>query len=175
MKEINYKGILVKVSENGDVYTPDREVVKRNGVWKVKECKLIQVKDKDGYMRLRLNGNGKRYGVLVHRLVAMAYIPNPENLPCVNHKDEDKANNHYTNLEWCSVDYNNKYNDRYSKIKRKTKSVGQYADGNLVAKFDSIKDAAIAVKGHCSNIGNCCNGRLLTAYGYDWKFLNDNR
>lgn len=59
MKEINYKGILVKVSENGDVYTPDREVVKRNGVWKVKECKLIQVKDKDGYMRLRLNGNGR--------------------------------------------------------------------------------------------------------------------
>ena len=65
--------------------------------------------DKDGYKRVRLckNGKCKTYGI--HRLVAMAFIPNPHNYPIINHKDENKTNNQYTNLEWCTIQYNSNY------------------------------------------------------------------
>lgn len=62
-----------------------------------------------GYLRARLCKNGKGRGYSVHRLVAEAFIPNPDNLPLVNHKDEDKTNNCVENLEWCTHSYNSKY------------------------------------------------------------------
>lgn len=72
---------------------------------------LKQTIDKDGYLMVTLH-YGKRKWVGVHRLVAQAFVPNPDNLPCVNHKDEDKSNNSVENLEWCSVAYNNGYGAR---------------------------------------------------------------
>lgn len=72
---------------------------------------LKQTPDVDGYLRVGVicEGRSKNFGV--HRLVAQAFIPNPENLPCVNHKDYDKTNNSVDNLEWCTVEYNNKYSN----------------------------------------------------------------
>ena len=117
-----------------------------------------------------------RVNVLSHRIIAKAFLSNPDNLPCVNHKDENKLNNNVSNLEWCTVDYNNKYNGRYEKIKRRTKNVIQKTiSGNIIKIFSSIKDASIAVKGNPSNIGNVCHGRLKTAYGFVWSFEGDNR
>lgn len=73
---------------------------------------LKQYTDKCGYNVLTLSENGKRKNHFVHRLVAMTFIPNPNNLPQVNHKDENKANNCVDNLEWCSRKYNMNYGTR---------------------------------------------------------------
>lgn len=66
--------------------------------------------DKNGYQHITLK-RGKELSCKVHRLVARAFIPNPNNLPQVNHKDEDKTNNRVENLEWCTANYNTSYNN----------------------------------------------------------------
>lgn len=70
---------------------------------------------RDGYKIVQLWKNGKGKTYIVHRLVAQAFIPNPNNLPCINHKDENKTNNFYKNLEWCTHEYNNNYGIRNEK------------------------------------------------------------
>jgi len=76
---------------------------------------------KSGYYRVTLSKNNKIKNYSVHRLVALTFIPNPNNLPQVNHKDEDKSNNSVSNLEWCSASYNCKYGTRTKRIAEKTK------------------------------------------------------
>lgn len=73
--------------------------------------------DGRGYLFIGLSNQGKRKFFKIHRLVAQAFIPNPDNLPEVNHKDEDKHNNCVDNLEWCDVRYNRNYGTRNQKIK----------------------------------------------------------
>ena len=68
---------------------------------------LSPTKDKDGYFRTALSKNGKHYMRIIHRLVAIAFIENKENKPCVNHKNGIKQDNHVSNLEWCTVKENN--------------------------------------------------------------------
>ena len=83
-----------------------------------KEKILKPAKNKNGYSMIQLFQNGKGKGFLLHRLVAQAFLPNPNNYPQVNHKDEDKTNNLFSNLEWCTPSYNNNYgtkNERHSK------------------------------------------------------------
>ena len=92
------------VTEDGKVFS--------NKVGGLKELKLTT--NSKGYPRAQFLVNGKVQPQVVHRLVALMYIPNPDNLPQVNHKDEDKTNNHVSNLEWCT----NHYNEVYSKAKR---------------------------------------------------------
>ena len=72
-------------------------------------------KNNYGYIRVHLSKNGIKTGFRVHRLVAQAFLPNPDNLPEVNHLDEDKTNNRVDNLEWCDRKYNNNYGDRLEK------------------------------------------------------------
>ena len=80
---------------------------------------LLRLNGGKKYIQVILCNNGKIYGRLVHRLVAEAFIPNPNNLPCVNHKDENPKNNCADNLEWCTYKYNNEYNERVVKCKEK--------------------------------------------------------
>lgn len=103
------------VTPNGDVYSIGKifrqKLYKRQNIIKLKPA-ISNV----GYKFVML-GDGKKMKVhLVHRLVAEAYIPNPHNLPEVNHIDEDKLNNDVSNLEWCTVEYNRNYGDRGAKI-----------------------------------------------------------
>lgn len=77
-----------------------------------------------GYPIIRLCKDGVNKNYKVHRLVAETYIPNPDNLPCVNHKDEDKSNNHVDNLEWCDHAYNMEYSlAKTYKIKTPTNEI----------------------------------------------------
>lgn len=77
------------------------------------EIKLLkQGTNKKGYKLVNLCKNGKQKCYLIHRLVAMTFIPNPNNLPIINHKDENKVNNNVNNLEWCTYEYNNNYGTR---------------------------------------------------------------
>lgn len=137
---------------------------------------LRQARSIDGYPIINLNTGGRGTGHThrIHALVARAFIPNPGNLPEVNHKDEDKTNNRADNLEWCTGLYNIRYG---TGIERRTKAlykaVAQIdADGNIVATYESISAAAEATGYTRSAIGKCCKGnpRHKTAGGYRWKY-----
>ncbi len=113
-----YEG-LYEVSNLGNVRSVTAKIYRNNGTTYIRRGKLLGIRDFGKYTQVILSkqGNAKCYGV--HRLVAQAFIPNPDNLPCVNHKDEDRTNNCVDNLEWCTYKYNNEYNDRVDKCRQK--------------------------------------------------------
>lgn len=127
-----------------------------------------------------LSKNGKRKGFRVHRLVATAFILNPNNYYCINHKDENKLNNNVDNLEWCTIAYNNSYGNKLDnyrqKIKKKIgKKINQYdLNGNFIRQFDCIMDAEryLNIKRSATPIWACCKNKRPTAYGYRWEYEN---
>lgn len=127
-------------------------------------------KDKDGYLVTSIKNplTGKYTSYKAHRLVAKAFIPNPNNYPQVNHKDENKENNNVNNLEWCTSLYNNHYG---TKLEKQNKSVKQYDKfGNLLRVWDSVTVAGETLRIDKSHIVKCCRGKTKTAYGFIWKY-----
>ena len=141
------------------------------------------------------DGVSKR--LLVHRLVAMAFIPNKDNLPQVNHKDENKGNNNVQNLEWCTARYNMTYGTGPTRRRKSTewfykserlkntsrengkvvsRPVEQYdRSGNFIARYDSGKDASKATGFSHSHIMECCAGkRYKTVGGFVWRYERGN-
>lgn len=129
-----------------------------------------------GYAYIKLCNNGlcKRY--LIHRLVAMAFIPNPDNLPEINHKDEDPLNNCVENLEWCTRIYNNNYGTRNKRAghaisKARRKAVCRFdKEGNFIDSFDSAFTAEIELGIIRTSICECARGNRKSAGGYIWKY-----
>lgn len=157
MKDIkNYEG-LYQVTENGDVWS-----VRRNRF-------LKPYKNQLGYLRVVLSKKGKVKKYSVHRLVAEAFIDNPNNYPCVNHKDENKLNNNVDNLEWCTIRYNNCYNDGQIKRARfKRKKVYQYdLNGNLIKEWESIAECKRNGFKHCDKV---CRGERKSCGGFIWSY-----
>ena len=156
MKDIkNYEG-LYAITSCGKVWSYRSKIFLKPQV------------EKNGYLTVGLYKNGQKKVYFIHRLVSEAYIPNLEGLPQVNHKDENKANNCLQNLEWCDASYNINYGTRNEKIK---KPILQYdLDGNFIREWPSATDVGIEV---CGNICNCLKGRQKTAYGYKWKYKNE--
>ena len=107
---------FIQVSSLGRVRTTDRVVTRKNGKKQfVKGRVLKQYRDYYGYMYVQFYENGKRITLKVHRMVAIAFIPNPDNLPQVNHIDCNRSNNIVSNLEWCTNQYNTAYREKYGK------------------------------------------------------------
>lgn len=127
-----------------------------------------------GYLFVVLFKDGKRKEMLIHRLVANAFIQNQDNLPCVNHKDENKQNNLVTNLEWCDVKYNSNYGTRNQRLIAKlSKKIGQFTkDGKLIKVWPSIIEAERQGFNH-GNICSCCQGRLKSHAGFIWKYIKN--
>jgi len=190
MKEIwkdvvGYEG-MYKVSNLGNVRSLDRIITHKNGRQFSVKGKLLTPKNHTGgYFQVCLGAKKYRY---VHRLVAGAFILNQENLPEVNHKDENKKNNHVDNLEWCTSKYNTNYgtciqrmleNMDYSKTTIAAHKANKIpvlqldTNHNLIRKWDSIIAAEIGVRGKKTGLINkCCQGKTKTAYGYKWQYEN---
>lgn len=133
---------------------------------------MADVSDKDGYRELILHKNGKKKTYKVHRIVAQTFIPNPDNLPEVNHRDDNKSNNEVDNLEWCDRTYNNTYN---GKAKRtgltQGKRINQYTlDGEFIRTWNTIHEPEHEIGFSSANISSACRGKAKTAYGYIWKY-----
>lgn len=186
----DYEG-LYQVSNLGNVRS-----LRYNHTEKIKLLK--QGVNKKGYKYVRLFKNGKGKTHIVHRLVAMSFIPNPNNLPIVNHIDECKSNNMVSNLEWCTLVYNNAYgtrNKRISKsLKGKThsketkkkmsesrdnkKSILMYdLSGNFIRRFECINDTNEYFDKDCasSNVRMCLKGATKTAYNYIFVYADDDQ
>ena len=140
--------------------TPEGEV------WSYRnERFLTPYTDKDGYLIITLYKNGQKKMHKIHRLVAMAYLPNTENLPQINHRDENKANNCLQNLEWCDCKYNINYGTRNDKIK---KPILQYSlNGEFIREWPSATDVGKEVRGA---IYDCIRGKQKTAINFIWKY-----
>ena len=174
-----------RFSENPNYYICD------NGeIFSLYTYKYIKHKfDKQGYHLVNLKVNGKTTQHRVHRLVAQYFIPNPDNLPQVNHKDEDKDNNCAENLEWCTAKYNMNYGTRNKRISEsrkgksyktshynKSKAIAQLdLDGNIIQKFENCRVACEAMFPNRPHMRKAINaaalGRRETAGGYKWVFV----
>ena len=165
---------LYQVSTFGRVRSFDKyiDVKIRNVDKALKRGKILKpAYNKYGYLTVNLYKDGKRTNFRVHRLVAEAFISNPDNLPFVNHKDEVKDNNYPYNLEWCTDDYNRHYGTAIKRRAEKlSKKVYQYdLQGNLINVWASTMDCDRNGYDH-RTISACCLGKLKTHKGYIWSY-----
>lgn len=140
-----------------------------------KEHILKPKKVRNGYNQVQLYKNGIGIFYSIHRLVAEIFIPNPNNYPQVNHKDENKINNKVENLEWCTQKYNNNYGSHNKRAgDSRKKSIICITTGE---KFDSIIDASYKYNVNRASISYCCNnkrksaGKLADGTKLVWKFI----
>lgn len=154
---------------DGTFYSVSRSGKVRND----KTGKVLKPRmSKTGYSYVDIY-NGKHNPKLIHRLVAQAFIPNPDNLPQVNHKDEDKTNNCADNLEWCDQKYNNNYGTKNQRIaKAKSIPVKQIKNGVVVKIWNSQLEASIALGGtdNSGNIYSVLKGKSKSAWGFQWEY-----
>lgn len=159
------------VSEDGTVRSLDREYINSRGQKRQVKSRVLKTRqDKYGYEKVTLSYNGRLLCTTVGRLVAEKYIPNPENLPQVNHKDEDKMNNRIENLEWCTGDYNLSYGTRLERMS-KTKSIPVTAvdSSGHELRFESAMSAAESLGLRQGNISACVRGGQKITGGYAFK------
>lgn len=154
---------------------------------------------KNGYYQVNLSKENEVKWICVHRLVALAFIPNPNNLPCINHRDENKLNNNIENLEWCTYSYN----ARYGTAKQRQLQAVKHSDpnnlrvqknletraknnqpnarrailqlnlqGEVISRFRSMSEASRITGSALSDICNCCKGKRKTSNGFKWKYEN---
>ena len=147
------------------------------------KCRKFNI-NRDGYVLVNLYKNGISKNLLVHRIVAKAFIPNPNNLSQINHKDGNKQNNRIDNLEWCSAKEN--ITHTYKKLNRNgiSPNKGKFGNdnsnsmitlqydmnGNLIKKWESKIEASKELNIDAGSISKCCNGERKQAGGYIWKY-----
>lgn len=156
-----------------------KDVVGYEGIYQVSNYGNVKRNDKDikgcingsGRMIVLLYKNGVRSCKYVHRLVGESFIPNPNQYPQINHKDENPLNNCVENLEWCTCRYNNTYGTRIKRAATKTsKKVGQYdSTGNLIKIWPSVMECARCGYSQ-SSISLCCRGKKENYKKFIWKY-----
>ena len=121
-----------------------------------------------GYLLVTLCRKGKQKTMNVHRIVATAFLPNPNGYPCINHKDLNKQNNMVSNLEWCSYTYNNTFAERAKRSgKKRNLPVKCIETGEI---FYCAYEASRRTGIRQSRISMCCNGKIKTSGGFHWTF-----
>lgn len=161
-----YEG-LYQVSNLGNVRS-----LGNNKKRKEKILKLSQTPK--GYQIVYLSNKNQGKNYYIHRLVASAFIPNPNNLPQVNHKDEIKTNNMVDNLEWCDCEYNINYGTRNDKMNITKKAKPIYSINittNEITFYQSAYAAQKQTNISQTSICMCCRGKIKTSGGYKWKYV----
>ena len=176
-ENIYLKDYQYQISNLGRVKSLPRYVSNHTGKLLVKEKILKLGTNHKGYKVAYISHNGIQKTIPVHRLVALAFIPNNENLPQINHKDGNKENNHVNNLEWCDNSYNqlhaykNGLNHHSEKSGREKKAVNKIdiKTKEILEKYPSIADAARKNKLNAGNIRQVIIGNRHKCGGYYWK------
>lgn len=136
---------------------------------------LKQIVRTDGYLGITLckDSNPKRY--LSHRIISYSFIPNPNNYPIINHKNEVKTDNRVVNLEHCNYTYNNTYGSRECwQTKKLSPPVCKFSlDGELLDSYNSVIEASNCNKYLATNINRVCQGIRATAGGFIWRYKGD--
>lgn len=168
-----YEG-LYQVSNLGRVRSLDRVINHPITYNQFIKGKIIVPQQRGNYKKVDLCKDGKICQKSVHRIVAEAFVDNPNNLPIVNHKDENPSNNRADNLEWCTYQYNVLYgNSRLKSSQKKNKAVLQIdlKTDEVIKEFTSIKYAQDELGLH--HISDCCYNRRKSSGGYKWIFKKD--
>lgn len=182
-----YEG-LYQVSNDGKVRSLDRVTIDKIGRKRPQKGAILKPGIRTGgYKKVGLCKNGVIKHISVHRLVALAFIPNPNNLPCINHINEVRTDNRAENLEWCTVEYNCNYGAHNKKLSEACKGkpglkggangmakpVLMFTkEGVFIRRFDSVVDANeyLGKDRYNANINMCATGNSKTAWGYKWKY-----
>lgn len=186
-----YEG-LYEVSNCGNVRSVDRVIIDSDGVKRLLKGKIIKpAKQNKGYLVCGLWKNSKPKTITVHRLVAQAFLPNPDNLSEVNHKDENKDNNfiflkkdgsvdlNKSNLEWCTHLYSIRYGtgiqrsaEKLLNSPKRSKRVLQLDinTGRVISEYPSANEVTRKLNINSGGISMCCNEKRKTYKGFKWKF-----
>lgn len=192
MKEIwkdikGYEG-LYQISNLGRIKSLEREIIRQHSTTMLLKEKILKQQNMNGYKFVRLSKNNTIKQYLVHRLVATAFIENPNNYKEINHKDENKSNNKLDNLEWCSHNYNINYgtgnerrsisekgkkkNGNYKNISHIGKKILQYdLQGNFIREWESISKASKILK--LNKIWEVCNKKRNKCGNFIWKYKEE--
>ena len=144
---------------------------------------LVPKVNNSGRLWVELVANGETKQFLIHRLVGNAFIPNPDHLPQINHKDENPKNNMVDNLEWCTQEYNIQYyRERHPCAARERRSTGRYnrkldkpvnqidSAGNIIKQWKDARAVVNEMGYNQWSITQCCDGKRNTAYGFRWQY-----
>ena len=164
-----YEG-LYKINRSGEVLS-------------VRTGKILKAgKNRQGYMNVVLSKNGESKTYKVHRLAAKTFIPNPNNYPCINHKDEDKTNNNIENLEWCTAKYNINYGtankrrgitSRLNPLKPRKQILQLSLSGEVVGEYNSTNEAFEKTGIDRRQISDAINHRKRQACGFFWVLRDE--
>lgn len=168
---VGYEG-LYQVSNLGRVKRVSRYVDHKDGKHEFLKEKILKTSIDKMYERVGLMKNGKRIKYFIHRLVAIAFIPNPFNFPEINHKDENKLNNNVSNLEWCTRSYNCKYgNIQNKKNKYRYKKINQYdLDGNHIKTWNNATEIEKELGISQNMVKRCCRKIRNKTHNYRWEY-----
>lgn len=164
------------VSSDGRIIAKPRTIMRSNNrIWHLDERELKPHDNGNGYLSVLLYDENHKERKYVHRLVAEAFIPNPDNLPQINHKDENKKNNSVENLEWCTCYYNLTYGTHLQRVAdAQSMPVLQFTDdGIFVNRFKSAMDASRQTGIPQRNISTACSRTTHYANGFIWILEKD--
>jgi len=165
-----YEGFY-QVNWYGLIKSVERTVVRKDGKIKTYKEKILRQHEhyKNGYLSVMLSKVGIQKRFMVHRLVAEAFIPNPDNFPEINHINGKKSNCWVENLEWVSHKQNSQHAAKIGLLKKRP-VVAILPDGSREYEFDSTKEAERQTGVNITSISLCCNGKRKTAGGLIWKY-----